>query len=155
MMGDPLTGIGPAHFRLRAHEFGFTEGKAAHTTWLLYGAELGAPAMLLIIAFYGICMARLWPYTRAGADVPDPWYAGLARMTIASLSGFIVAAQFLPATGVEPPFYVAIIGAGVLKLVSLHRWNGACDAESDPAAWEDDEFEPVAPYRSEGTEDPA
>ncbi|WP_169979028.1 O-antigen ligase family protein [Tautonia rosea] len=123
MVSDPLTGIGPAHFTLYAHEFGFTEGKMAHTTWVLYGAELGAPAMLFILSFYGLCIVRLWPYTRTGAFVPDPWYAGLARMVIASLTGFIIAAQFLPSTGVEPPFYVAIIGAGVLKLVSLHRWD--------------------------------
>jgi O-antigen ligase len=119
MAEHPFTGLGPAHFPLFAHEFGFTRNKAAHTTWLLYGAELGAPGMVLILMFYGLCLVRLWPYTRTGTWVPDPWYSGLARMTIASLCGYIVAAQFLPASGVEPPFYVAIIGAGILKLTSL------------------------------------
>src|SRR5262249_14765939 len=63
MVENPLTGLGPGHFPLFAHEFGFTRNKAAHTTWLLYGAELGAPALILILAYYGLCMARLWPYT--------------------------------------------------------------------------------------------
>lgn len=119
IQGHPLTGIGPGHFQLFAQDFGFVRMKAAHTTWLLYGAELGVPAMVLIVSFYGLCMARLWPYARASAPVPDPWYSGLARMTIASLAGFIVAAQFLPGAGIELPFYVNIVGAGVLKLRSV------------------------------------
>jgi O-antigen ligase len=153
MISDPLTGIGPAHFRLNAHEFGFTEGKAAHTTWVLYGAELGAPAMLFILAFYGICMVRLWPYTRTGAFVPDPWYGGLARMVIASLTGFIVAAQFLPAGGVEPPFYVAIIGAGVLKLVSLHRWDEHLEPFPSEEDWEANEVNMTDCTRNENLKD--
>ena len=98
MTRSPLVGVGPAHFPLIAHEFGFTRGKAAHTTWLLYGAELGVPGMVLILAFYGLCVVRLWPYTRIRGPGPRPLVRGAARMTIACLAGFAVAAQFLPAT---------------------------------------------------------
>jgi O-antigen ligase len=130
MQDKPLTGIGPGHFQLFARNLGFVEMKAAHTTWLLYGAELGAPAMVLVITFYGLCMARLWPYARGTTPVHDPWYPALARMTIASLVGFIVAAQFLPGTTIEAPFYLNLIGAGALKVLSAQEH---VDADGGPA----------------------
>jgi hypothetical protein len=42
----------------------------------------------------------------------------LARMVIASLVGFIVSAQFVTVEGVELPYYITMIGGGVLKLAS-------------------------------------
>ena len=130
MLREPITGLGPAHFPLYAHEFGFTRNKAAHTTWLLYGAEFGMPAMVFILLFYGLCMTQLWPLTREEtARRIDPGYAGLARMVVASIAGFLVAAQFLPATGVELPFYVAMLGASTLKLTSI-RLQAAMPAQA-------------------------
>jgi hypothetical protein len=37
-------------------------------------------------------------------------------MVIASLCGFAVAAQFVSLDFLEPPYYIALLGAGVLKL---------------------------------------
>ena len=50
--------------------------------------------------------------------VPDPWFSYIARMHVASLLGFIIAAQFLSADLLEHPYYINLLGAGLLKLYS-------------------------------------
>jgi hypothetical protein len=49
-------------------------------------------------------------------------------MVIAALSGFAVAVQFVSAEGLELPYYVVLIGAGVLKLSSPRSREAAPDA---------------------------
>jgi O-antigen ligase len=88
----------------------------AHTTWLQLGAELGVQGLACIMLFYGLCFVRLWGVTREKTPVPDPWMRHLARMVIASLVGFVVSAQFVSVEGIELPYYVVLIGGGVLKL---------------------------------------
>jgi putative inorganic carbon (HCO3(-)) transporter len=114
----PLTGLGPGQWPLVAHEYGFTPGKSAHTTWLLMGAELGFPGMAALLLFYGLVMARLWRLASDRRPVPDPWMQHMARAVIAALTGFIVSAQFVAIEGLDLPYFIAIIGAGVLKLSS-------------------------------------
>jgi O-antigen ligase len=116
MSHHPL-GIGPHHWPLVAHEYGFTPGKEAHTLWLQVGAELGFPGLISLVMFYGLCVARLWPLVRRSQAIRDPWFSYFASMVIASLVGFAVSAQFVSLVGLEQPYYVALIGAGVLKLV--------------------------------------
>ena len=111
-------GVGPDHFPLIVGQYGFHRGKEAHSVWLQIGAELGFPGLFFLMLFYGSCIVRLWPYTRASQPVSDPWIRHLARMVIASLVGFAVSAQFVSLKTLEAPFYVALIGAGTLKLAS-------------------------------------
>jgi hypothetical protein len=40
-------------------------------------------------------------------------------MVVAALAGFAVSVQFVSAEGLELPYYIALVGAGVLRLVSL------------------------------------
>jgi hypothetical protein len=44
----------------------------------------------------------------------DAWFADSARMTIASIIGFMVSAQFVSLEALEIPYYVALLGAGSL-----------------------------------------
>ncbi|HEY8504720.1 MAG TPA: O-antigen ligase family protein [Gemmataceae bacterium] len=118
MRDRPLTGLGPWHFPYHAQEFGLTPMKEAHSLWLQTGAELGVPGLLFLLGFYLICLRRLWPVTRESYPAADPWHRDAARMVIAALSGFIVSAQFVSLAGLETPFYITLIGAGVLKLES-------------------------------------
>src|SRR5262249_37824155 len=37
----PIFGLGPHHFPIVAHQYGWSAGKEAHTLWLQVGAELG------------------------------------------------------------------------------------------------------------------
>jgi len=118
MLRHPLLGVGPDHFPLVVHEYGWNAGKEAHSLWLQTGAELGFPGLLLLILFYGLCVGRLLPLARARLGSRDPWSGHMARMVIASLAAFAVSVQFVSAEGLELPYYIAMIGAGVLKLAS-------------------------------------
>jgi probable O-glycosylation ligase (exosortase A-associated) len=117
MVQKPL-GLGPDHFPVVAQDYGFNEGKEAHSLWLQLGAELGIPGLALLLAFFLLILARLWPFTRARFVATDPWFQDSARMVIASLVGFMMAAQFVSFKGFELPYYIAILGVGVLKLTS-------------------------------------
>jgi probable O-glycosylation ligase (exosortase A-associated) len=119
MFHNPILGIGPRNFPLRAPEFGWSLGKEAHTTWLQVGAETGFPGLFFLASFYAVCVKRLWPLRRESCPVPDPWIRDTSRMVIASLAGFVVSAQFVSLPGLESPYYVVLLGAGALKLWSL------------------------------------
>ncbi len=119
MLRQPVFGIGPDHWPLVVHQYGWVPGKHAHTLWLSIGAELGFPGLLCLGLFYGLCVARLWPLAREQGPVPDPWFGYFARMVIASLIGFAVSAQFVSLPGLELPYYITLVGAGALKLSSV------------------------------------
>ena len=121
MLKHPIVGVGPDHMPLNVEQYGFHKGKEAHTLWLQIGAEVGFPGFLLLLSFYGVCILRLWPVARQSDTVPDPWLVYLARMVITSLVGFAVSAQFVSLEFLETPYYLALAGAGVLKLSSEGR----------------------------------
>ncbi|MEX2187362.1 MAG: O-antigen ligase family protein [Pirellulales bacterium] len=118
MIANPAFGVGPKHFPLVVQQFGrYNEGKEAHTLWLQVGAETGAVGLGLLLTFYLAAMYRCWRLART-LDPYAPAAANSCRMIIASLVGFMVAAQFVSLVGLEIPYYVALIGAGYLKLAS-------------------------------------
>jgi putative inorganic carbon (hco3(-)) transporter len=116
---NPFFGVGPNHWPLIAHTYGWPPGKEGHTLWLQVAAELGFGGLLWLGLFYGRCIVRLAGFLRSGLDVADPWPRAIASMVIASLAGFIVAAQFVSLVGLELPFYITLMGAGLLKVTSL------------------------------------
>jgi len=124
MLKRPLLGVGPDHWPLVAQEYGFRKGKEAHTLWLQIGAELGIPGVLFLVSYYGLCTTRLWPLARGYGAVADPWFRDAARMVISSLTGFAVSAQFVSLEALEIPYYVAMLGAAVLKVNSMHLTAG-------------------------------
>jgi O-antigen ligase len=128
MVQHPVLGVGPYHFPLMVHTFGWQRGKEAHTLWLQIGAELGFPGLLLLLAFYGVCVARLWRLAFKRTFTEDPWLQALARMVITSIVGFAIAAQFISLWGLEIPYYVILVGAGVLKLTSGFGDHGDADS---------------------------
>jgi O-antigen ligase len=116
MCEHPVVGVGPNHFALVSSTFGWKAGKEGHSMWLQIGAELGFPALLLLAAAYGLCVIRLWPLARPRASAVDPQVQALARMVITALVGFAVAAQFISLWALEAPYYVLLVGAGILRL---------------------------------------
>jgi probable O-glycosylation ligase (exosortase A-associated) len=130
MMRHPIFGVGPDHMPLEIVNYGFKKGKESHTLWLQLGAELGLPGMIMIMLYYFICGVRLVPIARANSP-PDPWLAYLARMVIAALCGFALSAQFVSVEFLEAPYYIALIGGGVLKLASRPD-HMIADAECSP-----------------------
>lgn len=115
----PWTGIGPRRwpeYWKTHYQRGYP--MEAHQTWLQLAAEVGLPGMLLLAAFMGLCVVRLWPLTRERGPVTDPELRGIARGVIAGLVGFAVASQFITLYFMEIPFYVALLGIGILKVVA-------------------------------------
>jgi hypothetical protein len=55
-----------------------------------------------------------------------------SRMVIASVVGYMVAAQFVTIDGVELPYYITILGAGTLKLIGTPADVLAVDASLVP-----------------------
>ncbi len=119
MLKRPVFGVGPHQWPTIVAEYGFPPGKEAHSLWMQIGAELGFPGLAFLAAFYGLCVVRLWPLARDGSGGSDPWLRDASRMVIASITGFAVSAQFVSLSGLEVPFYVVLLGAGVLRFVSL------------------------------------
>lgn len=120
MQKNPLLGVGPNHMPLHAPEYGMYSGMEAHTLWLQVGAELGPPGLVFLLSFYVLTILRLLPLAR-GAPVADERLRLLARMVIPSLCGFMVSAQFVSLEMLEPPYYVCLIGIGVLKVATPPR----------------------------------
>ncbi len=115
MYKKPVTGVGPNHWRLVAGAYGYP-GLEAHSLWFQTGAELGVPGLLFLLAFYGFAIRRLWPLVHDRTPVADPWLRDVARMVIASIVGFAVAAQFVSISGLELPYYIVLLGVVALKL---------------------------------------
>jgi probable O-glycosylation ligase (exosortase A-associated) len=121
-VANPILGVGPRNFPHYAGVmFGWPYGKEAHSLWFQGLAELGFPGIGFLIAFYMICMWRLWPLTRESYRTNDPLVREYARMVIASLTGFLVSSQFVTLDGLEIPYYVVLVGAGVLKVAAYER----------------------------------
>jgi O-antigen ligase len=121
MRAHPILGVGPGHFPVISWELGWDPGqsglgKEAHTLWLQVGAELGVPGLFSILLFYAACLWGVWPLCRRKSVVPDPWFRDAARMVVSSIVGFAIAAQFVSMEFLEVPYYIAILGAGLLKL---------------------------------------
>ncbi len=121
MLKHPIVGVGPDHWGLVVVDYGWTPNKEAHSLWMQTGAELGFPGILSLLSFYGLCLVRLWPMAREASIVSDPWMRYLARMVIPSIVGFVISAQFVTLEGLEPPYYIVLLGAGTLKLESMPR----------------------------------
>jgi putative inorganic carbon (HCO3(-)) transporter len=120
-LSHPVFGVGPDQWPVVAREQYGWVGQVfeAHSLWVQNAAELGFPGLILLLSFYFVCIGRLWPFTYQKYPVIDPWLHDAARMVIAALVGFMVAAQFVTIKSLETPYYIALLGAGVLKLSSL------------------------------------
>ncbi len=129
MLKKPVFGAGPDHWTgIYSREYGWGV-KEAHSLWFQTGAEMGFVGLSLLLAFYGFALVRLWPFVYVHRTVPDPWFHDLARMVIASLVGFGVAATFVSLEGLELPYYVTLLSAVGLKLLSRWEETGEWDEE--------------------------
>src|SRR5207247_1459397 len=98
--------------------------------WAQAFAEVGVPGLVLLAAFFLLTIVRLWPLTREKTPVGDPWMRDAARMVIASLIGFMIAAQFVTIRALELPFYVVMVGCCVLVLHGRAEEAAAGEAQA-------------------------
>jgi O-antigen ligase len=118
MQKNPFTGVGPDHWPLIAADYGWPAGKECHSLWFNAGAELGFPGLAFLLLFYGSALWGGWTLL-CRRDLQDTWYADCGRMVVAALAGFAVSASFVSLDALEPPYYIALLGAGTLKVLSL------------------------------------
>ncbi len=144
---DPIMGCGPDHWPLHAHEFGWPEGKEAHSLWVQTAVELGIPGILMYMGFFLTAIWRSWLLLQRTKNDEDAWFADSARMTIASLAGFMVAAQFVSLEALEIPYYVVLLGAGSVTI--QHRLSRASAIATTKVA----ELPQDGPENHERTED--
>jgi O-antigen ligase len=148
MLKHPL-GIGPDQFGFFVSNYGFRPGKLAHTLWFQVGAEVGFVGLGCLVLFYGLCVTHLWSLLRRRNSTADPWLPVGARMVISAIIGFAVSAQFVSLKGLEAPYYIVLIGCGVLKL------STARSVIATPSAWRSPwrtlrTFRPLAAARAGG-----
>lgn len=120
----PLIGVGPSHFPLIAHEFGWPAGKSAHSLWTQSAAELGLPAFLCLFGFNvlglwrGVVLARRHAKDELGL---------MGLYVFSGMGGFMVAAQFVSIEGLELPYFTVLIAAAVMKLQSQEQFVAAAE----------------------------
>jgi probable O-glycosylation ligase (exosortase A-associated) len=142
----PVFGVGPANWRVVARNYGWPEGKSAHSVWMETGAELGIPGALLLMLFFGSAIVRLWPVARARQTEANYYEVVLASGVVLAIIGFVVAGQFVSVPGLEVPYYVTMLGAAMLKSTSREDIAGAAmpvagrrlhepPASAQPAPW--------------------
>lgn len=134
----PILGCGPDHWPLQARKlYGWTDVAEAHSLWIQTATETGLPGLLMLGGFYLICIWRCWMMLLHLPDRAPPWFGDACRLTIASLCGFIIAAQFLSLETLEIPYYVVMLGAASVTVYGRmeHLYVGD---DSVAADWRDD-----------------
>ena len=132
-MEDPIFGCGPDHWPIRARQdFGHTDVTEAHNQWIQTATETGVPGIVMLGGFYLLCIWRCWIMLLNLPKRAPPWYGDACRLTIASLCGFFIAAQFLTLELLELPYYVAMLGTATLIVYS--RLEAADALEEEPVA---------------------
>jgi len=111
----PIFGIGPANWQAIASDFGWTKGKSAHSVWMESAAEVGLPGTIALFCFFALPVLWLWPIARAKLTDENRYHVAIATGVVLSGVGFIVAGQFVSAPALEPPYYIAMVGAALLK----------------------------------------
>jgi O-antigen ligase len=112
----PIFGVGSFNWPLIAERFGWPRGKEGHSLWVQTAAENGVPGVSFLLLFYGLTIVKLWPIARRRyPDIDEPT-AMIATGIILAIVGFAASAQFVSVKGLEPPYYLAMIGVVLLKL---------------------------------------
>jgi O-antigen ligase len=121
MLKEPLLGCGMENWGNIAPEYGWPRGKRAHNTWAEIGATLGVPGLAFLLAFYGLCAWPMFRISIARSPHIDPWCTWMARGVVAALAGFFASAWFVTVDRIELPYYIVLLGAGMLKVLAAER----------------------------------
>jgi O-antigen ligase len=111
----PVLGVGPANWRVIASSFGWPEGKSAHSVWMETAAEVGVPGALALLVFFLSALVKLWPIARQFEIGENRYESAAAAAVVLAIVGFAVSGQFVSAPGLEVPYFVTLVGIGLLK----------------------------------------
>jgi O-antigen ligase len=112
---NPIFGVGPANWPVVAADYGWPEGKSAHSVWMETAAENGIPGALFLLLFFGCAAARLWPIARTRQTETNRYEVVLATGVILSIVGFCISGQFVSVPGLEVPYYITMLAAVMLR----------------------------------------
>lgn len=133
--GHRLLGIGPNHWPLVAHNFGWPKGKEGHGLWVQMPSEIGVPGGLLYFMLFFSTICLMWPLARGKVVHADEDLKIFAWMVIPALGGFIVEAQFGSFEGLELPYYVVMLGAATLTVLTSSNYVDESALGSESEAW--------------------
>jgi O-antigen ligase len=111
----PVFGVGPANWRIVAAQYGWPEGKSAHSVWMETAAELGLPGAAFLLLFFVLALVKLWPIARTQVTDANRYEVVLASGVVLAIVGFCVSGQFVSVPGLEVPYYITMLGAAMLK----------------------------------------
>jgi probable O-glycosylation ligase (exosortase A-associated) len=116
-IANPIFGLGPYQWPYIASSFGWTPLKSAHSVWVQTMAELGFPGVAWLALFFVMSFVRMWPLARSMARDPDSRErAAFATGVMLSAVGFAVSGQFVTLVGLEVPYYIVMVGVGMLAI---------------------------------------
>jgi probable O-glycosylation ligase (exosortase A-associated) len=116
VIGDyPILGIGPGNWVAVANQYGWPDGKSAHSIWMELAADTGIPGAVLLLTFFGVTGLRLWPIARAKPTEENREEIGMATGGVLAIVGFVVAGQFVTAPAMEVPYYVITVAIAMLR----------------------------------------
>jgi probable O-glycosylation ligase (exosortase A-associated) len=133
VIGDyPVFGVGPANWRVISSNYGWSEGKSAHSVWMETAAENGIPGALLLLLFFTSAIVRLWPVARAPANETNRYEVILASGVILAIVGFVVSGQFVSIPALEVPYYLTMLGVAMLKTSGTRLQTGQDQVQAPP-----------------------
>ena len=112
---NPLLGIGARNWPLVASSYGWPPGKEAHSTWFQAAAEMGFPGAFFLLMLFSVSAVKLWPLAHRLPTDDNRHLVMAGRAIVMSMAGFIVAGQFVTLSGLEIPYYMAMVGVMTLK----------------------------------------
>lgn len=126
MLTHPILGCGLENWPNVAPEYGWPKGRRAHNTWMEIGATLGFPGLIAILSFYGICCWQMVRLSRLKVPEVDRWSVWMSRGVVSALVGFFGSAWFVTSDRIELPYYIVLLGAGMLKVAAVKgNWGTA------------------------------
>lgn len=133
---NPIFGVGPENWGDVAPNYGWPQGKYAHSLWVQTGTETGLVGLGLLLGFYAVCIWQMWRMVYILPNIPEP-LRDVGRMVIAALVGFAIPAQFVSLWGLEIPYYVVLLGAVAYKVAAYEA------AEAEQEQWDEWRHEPA------------
>jgi O-antigen ligase len=141
----PIFGVGPANWRIIAKNYGWSEGKSAHSVWMESAAEVGLPGAAALLFFFCLAALKLWPIARERITDENRYQVAIATGVVLSVVGFVVAGQFVSAPGLEPPYYLVMVGAALLKTRRQPERSTTASTETPVAHRTNPALSPMAP----------
>jgi O-antigen ligase len=118
VQSNPMFGLGPRCWPLVADRYGWPPGKEGHNLWMQVASEFGIPGVSLLGSVYAIAVYRLFPVAVGRRYRDVPWIRPFAQVAVTAIPAFAVEQLVGSFYLMELPYYVSMLAAASLNLVS-------------------------------------